>query len=119
MNAHATPFPIACDLTTIPAARRAEHARDAREIFSAAEQLQELPDGYALRLQNKAGMFMQLARFVAQETLCCPFFGFALEIEPEQGALWLRLTGRAGVKEFLQAEFLAPLGFAATQPDPA
>jgi hypothetical protein len=36
--------------------------------------------------------------------LCCPFFGFALEMEPEGGAVWLSLTGREGVKPFIIAE---------------
>jgi len=47
---------------------------------------------------------MQAAEFIAKERLCCPFFGFAIEIEPEQGALWLSLTGRQRVKPFIRAE---------------
>jgi hypothetical protein len=31
-----------------------------------------------------------------------PFFNFGLEIEPNSGPLWLRLTGGEGVKEILQ-----------------
>ncbi|HKI03210.1 MAG TPA: hypothetical protein VKK31_14630 [Thermoanaerobaculia bacterium] len=42
--------------------------------------------------------------FITKERLCCPFFGFALQVEPEGGALWLNLTGRQGVKPFIVAE---------------
>jgi len=47
---------------------------------------------------------MKAVEFVANERLCCPFFGLAVEIEPEGGPLWLRLTGRDGVKPFIKAE---------------
>jgi hypothetical protein len=47
---------------------------------------------------------MKAAEFIANERLCCPFFGFAVEVGPEGGALWLRLTGREGIKPFIQAE---------------
>jgi hypothetical protein len=36
---------------------------------------------------------------------CCPFFEIDLNVEREQGGLWLRLTGREGVKQLIRAEF--------------
>ena len=36
--------------------------------------------------------------------VCCPFFGFGLEIEREGGSVWLSLTGREGVEPFIMAE---------------
>lgn len=36
--------------------------------------------------------------------VCCPFFSFAIELESGGGAIWLHLTGRDGVKPFIQAE---------------
>jgi hypothetical protein len=44
---------------------------------------------------------MALAHFVEHERQCCPFYHFALEVEPNGGPLWLRLTGGAGVKQFM------------------
>jgi hypothetical protein len=52
---------------------------------------------------------MKVAEFIANERLCCPFFGFTVEVEPQGGALWLHLTGRDGVKSFIQAEVGAAL----------
>lgn len=36
------------------------------------------------------------------ERLCCPFLRFLVEVEPNSGPLWMRLTGREGAKEFLR-----------------
>ncbi|MGI9167336.1 MAG: hypothetical protein ACR2G5_13325 [Pyrinomonadaceae bacterium] len=49
-------------------------------------------------------MLVRTAEFIALERLCCPFFGFAVEVEREGGAVWLILTGREGVKPFIIAE---------------
>lgn len=46
-----------------------------------------------------------------------PFFGFSLDLEPEGGELWLSLTGRDGVKPFIQAEIGDVLNTAVAWPD--
>ena len=43
--------------------------------------------------------FRNAAEFVTYERLCCPFFAFELEVEKENGAMWLKLRGREGVKD--------------------
>ncbi len=48
-------------------------------------------------------MLLTIAAFIADERLCCPFFHFRLDIEPEQGPIWLQLTGTEDVKPFLQS----------------
>ena len=45
-----------------------------------------------------------MAEWAAGEHLCCPFFNIELRLEPEQGSLWLRLTGREGTKEFIKVD---------------
>lgn len=93
---------LACDLTAIPSDVREEHVLTAPQLFSAAQEVQDLPNGYAIRFANETGRFMAIAMFIENERLCCPFFNFGLEIEPNSGPLWLRLTGGEGVKEILQ-----------------
>ncbi len=100
-NLNGTPS-LACDLTAIPASVREEHVLTAPQLFSAAQEVLELPNGFAIRFLNEPGKFMAIARFIENERLCCPFFNFGLEIEPNSGPLWLRLTGGEGVKEILQ-----------------
>lgn len=93
---------LSCDLTAIPASAREEHILTAPQLFAAAQEVQELPNGYAIRFLNEPGRFMAIANFIDKERLCCPFFNFRLELEPDNGPLWLCLTGGEGVKEILQ-----------------
>lgn len=92
---------LACDLTAIPAAVREEHIITGPQLFALAQEVQELPNGYAIRFSNETGRFMAIAKFIENERLCCPFFNFEFEIKPNNGPLWLRLTGDEEVKEIL------------------
>lgn len=100
MNKHEEQ-PFFCDLTAIPADMREKHLTAVPAIFQAAQDVTELPNGLAFRFQNEPGRFRALANFVEYEQLCCPFEGLAVEIEPNGGSIWLRLTGGAGYKAFL------------------
>ena len=107
--------PFACDMSAIEASQRGQHIAAIGELFRRAGEIRELPNGYAFRLPNESGVLLKAAEFVALERLCCPFFGFSIEIEPEGGALWLSLTGREGVKPFIQAEIGGHLNESLTQ----
>ncbi len=96
--------PFACNMTAIAPAERKEHIAAIEQVFGAVEEIRETSDGYSFRVTNETAMLLKLADFIAKERLCCPFFGFSLQLEPEGGALWLSLTGREGVKPFIQAE---------------
>ena len=80
------------------------HLAASRELFSGIRETTELWDGYQFRFDSEPNVIRRLAEFVALEKLCCPFLSFAIEIEAEGGALWLRLTGREGVKAFIREE---------------
>lgn len=95
--------PFVCDLTAIPAEVREQHLASLPKIFQAAQDVRELPNGYAFKFQNEPGRFKSLANFVEYEQLCCPYEGLAVEIEPSGGPIWLRLTGGEGYKEALIA----------------
>ena len=105
-----TESPIACDMSAIEPGSRARHVANAGELFRAVEEIRELPGGYAFRLPNDSDLLLKAAGFVSLERLCCPFLGFALEVEPEGGPVWLRLTGREGVKAFIREEVGGLLG---------
>jgi hypothetical protein len=74
-------------------------------LGASVEEVRELADGYALRLPAESRMVTDAAEFVTYERLCCPFLDFEINVEREGGPLWLRLKGRAGVKEFVRQEF--------------
>jgi hypothetical protein len=92
-----------CNLTAIPAEARQQHLAALPKIFQAAQDVEELTNGYAFKFQNEPGRFKSLANFIEYEQLCCPFEGLAVEIEPYGGPIWLRLTGGEGYKEALMA----------------
>jgi hypothetical protein len=102
--------PIACDMSAIDPGLRAQHIATGREVFRAAVEITELEDGYAFRLPNESETLLKAAEFVALERLCCPFLGFAIEVGAEGGPVWLRLTGREGVKAFIREEVSELLG---------
>ncbi len=95
--------PFACDMTAIPAAERPmHHALIRRLMAEVVEHIDELRDGFAFRFP--AAEYDAVVRFVAGERLCCPFLRFTLDLPPDHGPLWLRLTGAEGVKDFIRAE---------------
>lgn len=96
--------PFACDLTAIAPEQRGAHVATIESLFRSAHNIRELPDGYAFELPGEADVLLTAAQFIALERLCCPFFGFEIEVEREGGSVWLSLTGREGVKPFIMAE---------------
>ncbi|MGH7703918.1 MAG: hypothetical protein ACREMO_12555 [Gemmatimonadales bacterium] len=70
--------------------------------MSVVSDTRELPDGLAFRFPSEE--YEAVMQFVARERLCCPFVRFTVELAPDRGPLWLRLTGPDGVKDFLRAE---------------
>jgi hypothetical protein len=99
----ASDLPLACVPDAIPTAERPLHfALLARLFEEAARERRELAGGYAFRFDADA--LDDVARFVANERRCCPFLAFTLELAPSGGPLWLRLTGPAGTRAFLDLE---------------
>ncbi len=96
---------IACNPSAIPASQREEWATTGKQVYAAVQQVQELPDGYRFRLPTDSAMLLQIATYIANERLCCPFFHFTLELEPNGGPFCLSLTGGEGVKEYIRSVF--------------
>ncbi len=96
--------PFACSMSAIAADQREAHRHSVEELFKKVQSVDELPNGYSFRLPNEPNVVLAAAHFIELERLCCPFFGFRLEVEREGGGLTLSLTGREGVKPFTKAE---------------
>jgi len=90
--------------TSLNADQRDRHKIVMQQVMREIQEIKELPNGYSLRLPLKPIMIRAAAEFMSLEQKCCSFFGFNLEIEPNNGPLWLSITGGAGTKEFLRAE---------------
>jgi hypothetical protein len=98
---------IACDMTALNAAQRERQQALMKSFHALIQETQETDDGYAFRLAADTETILFAAEFITIERLCCPFFNFALEVGPPDAPLWLKISGREGVKEFIKME----LGF--------
>ena len=103
MNTKESPF--ACNMAVLTAEQRTRTFSLLDKLKTKIQEVDELPDGFALRFQTDAEMVKDVAEFITYERLCCPFFDFELVVEREGGPLWLRLKGREGVKDFIRMEF--------------
>lgn len=94
---------LACDPGAIAADARPGHFALARRLFTeAARERREWMEGYAFRFDTDA--LEDVVRFVANERRCCPFLDFEITVAAAAGPVWLRLTGPAGTRAFLDAE---------------
>lgn len=97
--------PFYCDRGALSPAERTRHfdvlgptLRDKRR------EVRELPDGYEFRFAADAQTYRELSEWIEGERRCCPFMDLGLRVTPEGGPLWLRVTGRPGTKQFIEAD---------------
>src|SRR5271170_2836758 len=91
--------PIACDLGAISASERPRYNELRRTLAAAVAGRRALPDGIAIQISTGRMALAQVAEWISFERKCCPFLDFTIEVNREDGPVWLSLTGRAGVKE--------------------
>ncbi len=104
---------FACNLKVFQPEERRQHIKLTHEIMAAIVAHQELPQGYSFQLDTSQVSVVEVAEWVGREKKCCPFFDFQIRFDgAPEGKLFLALTGRAGVKQFILAEFqgLLPAG---------
>jgi hypothetical protein len=110
-------LPIACDLGAIDPDRRPVHlARIERLLRELPVAVEALPDGLAFRFDPEH--YITIAEVVAEERLCCPFFRFVLDVAPERGPVWLRITGPDDARAILGALTGLPGTAELTDPGP-
>jgi hypothetical protein len=100
---HESPF--ACNRSALTGADRKRHFDELGPMLRAAVQnVRELGDGYEFQFPSDPATFRLVAEWAAAEHLCCPFFDIDLRQERENGGFWMRLSGRPGVKQFIEAD---------------
>jgi hypothetical protein len=97
-------IPFACDLSAIDAEQRARHSAAWETMQTQLQEMIEVETGFMFRYPASEAMLTTLATFIAGERLCCPFFDFGVSVPHGEAVVWLSLTGREGVKDFLRAE---------------
>ena len=93
-----------CNLGAMSAEERSVYGALSRKLFGSIEEKRELGNGYAYRFAAHKVSISEIAEWITFERRCCPLFNLQIEAEPNDGPLWLRITGPAGVKEFIKSE---------------
>jgi len=97
--------PLACDRLALTPEQRKRHFNELGPALRARKtSVRELADGFEFQFPADSTTFQLLTEWVVGERVCCPFFEIALRSEPQGGPVWLRLTGKSGVKEFIETE---------------
>jgi hypothetical protein len=99
--------PIGCRMDALTPAERNRRRELLEGLRARALGVAETADGIAFRLPGDRDVPVLVAEFVTYESRCCPFLRFEMAVDAEGGPVHLRMGGRAGVKDFLRAEFLA------------
>jgi hypothetical protein len=71
-------------------------------LLAQAEERQTLPNGMRWRFAASGEFLTAVARTLDVERQCCRFLRFGLTIEPDDGPIWLEITGPQGTVEFLE-----------------
>jgi hypothetical protein len=97
--------PLACDRTALSDAERKRHFDELGPMLKKLKKsVRELPNGYEFEFPGDRATVQLVEEWAAQERACCPFFDIAVRLEREGGSVWMSLTGREGVKQFIEAE---------------
>lgn len=103
--------PLACDRLAFTPEQRKRHFDElGPALRSRKTAVRELHDGFEFRFPSDDQTYRLVTEWMEGERVCCPFFEINLRSEPDGGPLWLRLTGRDGVKQFLETEGVAWIG---------
>jgi hypothetical protein len=97
------PSPLACNLLGLSEEQRERRVEIWKDLTPQVLEVREMLAGYAFRFDTTSEILMQIAELVTLEARCCPFLRFDVEITEEGGPIWFELSGRDGVKEFLDA----------------
>ena len=97
-----------CNAKALNPAEREHHKLLTAKLISARTQIVELDKGYEFQFRPSEISLAELGGWVVTEAKCCPFFNFHIDLENEGTLLCLRLTGKPGIKSFIQSEFNVP-----------
>ena len=94
-----------CNIKALGYAERIKHMLLTGKLIMVRKEIVETENGYEFQFSRSNVSVEDLANWVVAESKCCPFFDFHIDLEEEGRLLCLRLTGEAGVKEFIRSEF--------------
>jgi hypothetical protein len=92
-------LPVVCTLTPDTLATR--KAGLLAGLLRRVEASEETENGWRLRFAADA--WPAVAETVGAERTCCRFLRFHVVVEPDEGPIWLTLSGPPGTREFLES----------------
>src|SRR5262245_39412588 len=98
-------IPLACNMNIFTPVQRENHIRNTIQLIHGILGIRELKHGYEFTFPKEAEYISNIAEFISNESLCCPFLEFNLNVSPVDKSISLSLTGPAGTQEFLREEF--------------
>jgi hypothetical protein len=104
-TASAKESPLVCNDAALTAAQWERLGALLTGFRSAKQGVKELPNGYAVQLPCEASTIVDVAEFMTLVRTCSPYLATTLEVGREDGPIWFKVTGRAGVKEQVRSEF--------------
>ena len=97
--------PFACNRLALTPEQRKRHFDElGPKLRSLKMSVRELPNGYEFEFPADSNTVQLVAEWAAGERACCPFFDIDMRLQREGGSFWLALTGREGVKQFIQVD---------------
>jgi hypothetical protein len=97
--------PFVCDRLAMTPEQRTRQSKELGPALRAAlKGVNELPEGYEFQLPPDLKTVQIATEWAMNERVCCPFLDIELQLQREGGPLLMRLTGRKGTKEFIEAD---------------
>lgn len=94
-----------CNIKALTPEERVHHKQLSEKLMAARKAIVETDRGYEFQFGPQDATLAELADWVVNESKCCPFFDFHIDLENEGKLICLRLTGEEGIKQFIRAEF--------------
>ena len=100
----ATDPPIACNLKALTPEQRRELEQLGKHVISAIDTSRELHDGYSFRIDPAKASLVDVGRWLDLWRRCCPFYEFRIDFHAADAMVWLSVSGRPGVKEYIPVD---------------
>jgi hypothetical protein len=94
-----TDLPVVCSLD--PAALTARREGLLAQLMQRATNHQDLADGHRFQFDPSGETLALIAGAIDAERRCCRFLRFNVVVEPDEGPVFVDVTGPSGTREFL------------------
>ncbi len=102
-----TSAPIACDMTVFDPNQREAHAALLKKLLSRALTREVRGTKRGMKLPYERELFVDAALWIADESRCCPFFGFSIRVESAADFFWLEIDAPPEAQGIIDAGLAA------------